>query len=176
LSRICPKKNLDFALRILADIKVAVRFSIYGPLEDQAYWLKCQLLIAKLPEHIQVFYKGSVDHRQVVETLARHDLFFLPTLGENFGHVIHEALQAGIPVLLSDKTPWLNLEQKDVGWSLPLNTPSAFVQAIEDAANWDAETRQHISIKALAYADETGNNAQAIEQNLMLFRRVLASH
>jgi len=175
LSRISPKKNLDYALRILAEVKIPVCFSIYGPQEDQAYWSKCQQLIAKLPEHIQVLYKGNVDHQQVVNTLAQHDLFFLPTLGENFGHVIHEALRAGLPVLLSDQTPWLNLEQKGVGWSLPLNTPSGFVQAIENVAGWDTETRQSVSKHVLAYADETGNNTQAIEQNIMLFRKALSA-
>jgi len=28
--------------------------------------------------------------------LASHDLFFLPTLGENYGHVIVEALGVGV--------------------------------------------------------------------------------
>ncbi|MDD5112519.1 MAG: glycosyltransferase [Methylobacter sp.] len=175
LSRISPMKNLDYALRVLADVKVVVCFSIYGPLENKAYWLKCQLLIAKLPKNIQVVYKGSVNHEHVVETLARHDLFFLPSLGENFGHAIHEALRAGIPVLLSDQTPWLNLEQKGVGWSLPLNAPSGFVQAIKHVAGWSLETRQNVSRKVLAYAVEAGNNTQAIEQNRLLFRAALSS-
>lgn len=175
LSRISPMKNLDYALRVLADVKVVVCFSIYGPLENKAYWLKCQLLIAKLPKNIQVVYKGSVNHEQVVETLAQHDLFFLPTLGENFGHAIHEALRAGIPVLLSDQTPWLNLEQKGVGWSLPLNAPSGFARAIKHVAGWSLETRQNVSRKVLAYAVEAGNNTQAIEQNRLLFRAALSS-
>ena len=169
-------KNLDYALRVLAEVKVSLDFSIYGPQEDKAYWEKCQLLIAKLPANIQVFYKGSVDHQEVVNTLAHYDLFFLPTLGENFGHVIHEALRAGVPILLSDQTPWLDLEKKGVGWSLPLNTPSGFVQAIENVAKWDEKTKRNVAERVLAYADETGNNAQAIEQNLMLFRTALSTH
>jgi hypothetical protein len=32
----------------------------------------------------------------------------LPTLGENFGHVIAESLLSNTPVLISDKTPWLS--------------------------------------------------------------------
>ena len=34
-----------------------------------------------------------------------YDLLFLPTKGENFGHVILESMSAGTPVLISDTTP-----------------------------------------------------------------------
>ena len=30
----------------------------------------------------------------------------LPTRGENFGHVIFEAISNGLPSMISDKTPW----------------------------------------------------------------------
>ena len=175
LSRICPKKNLDYALKILADVKVPIDFSIYGPQEDQAYWLKCQSIIDKLPEHIKVYYQGDLDHDLVVDTLSQHQLFFLPTLGENFGHVIYEALQSGLPVLLSDQTPWLDLDTQKVGWALPLDTPSAFVDIIEQVAIWDDSTRQDIKNNVLNYATEKGNTAKAIKDNVMLFRRALFS-
>ena len=42
-------------------------------------------------------------------TISEYNLFVLPTLGENFGHVIIEALTLGIPVLLSDRTPWTSI-------------------------------------------------------------------
>jgi glycosyltransferase involved in cell wall biosynthesis len=38
LSRISPKKNLDFALRVLAGVKVPVEFTIFGPIDDAAFW------------------------------------------------------------------------------------------------------------------------------------------
>ena len=77
-----------------------------------AYWEKCQRIIDDLPENIQVKYNGTIGHEKVVREMASHDLFFLPTLGENFGHVIFEALAAGCPILISDQTPWRNLEKR----------------------------------------------------------------
>ena len=173
LSRISPMKNLDFALTILSKVKAKLKFDIYGPQEDPIYWAKCKSLIDNLPDNIQVSYKGSVGHHEVINILAQYDLFLLPTLGENFGHVIHEAFSASLPVLISDRTPWLNLQDKKVGWSLPLESPSSFVAAIEEASKWDDETKQEIKNLALAYANDTGNNKEAIKQNVMLFRRAL---
>ena len=35
---------------------------------------------------------------------------FLPSKGENFGHIIMESLAASTPVIISDLTPWKDLE------------------------------------------------------------------
>ena len=120
LSRISPMKNLDFALCVLQRVKENVHFNIYGPIGDEAYWCKCQLLIAELPRNVSVTYNGSVANTDVPAVMASHDLFFLPTRGENFGHVIWEAFSAGTPVLIADTTPWRQLNANGVGWDLPL--------------------------------------------------------
>ena len=51
-SRISPKKNLDFALRVVARVRVPVDFDIYGNLEDRGYWEECLGLIAKMPSNV----------------------------------------------------------------------------------------------------------------------------
>jgi glycosyltransferase involved in cell wall biosynthesis len=152
LSRISPKKNLDFALRVLADVKVPVEFIIYGPIEDSAYWAACQQLIARLPPHVRVQHGGEVLPQEVRHTLSDCDLFFMPTRGENFGHVIFEALSAGVPALISDQTPWTDLEAHGAGWSFPLSAPGAFVAAIERASQELPKDRVGAALRAKAYA------------------------
>ena len=76
LSRISPKKNLDFALRVLAMVHVSVKFSIYGPIEDARYWAKCQALISKLPSNVEVAHEGLVEPAQILPMLLEKDLFF----------------------------------------------------------------------------------------------------
>lgn len=131
LSRISPKKNLLFALEVLARVSIPVDFTILGPHEDAAYWARCERAIAALPAHVRVTDGGPVEPARVVPALAAHDLFFLPTLGENYGHVIAEALEAGLRLLLSDRTPWRDLARAGVGHDLPLSDPGAFARAIE---------------------------------------------
>jgi glycosyltransferase involved in cell wall biosynthesis len=131
LSRISPMKNLDFALKVLASVTEPVCFTIIGPREDAAYANRCDDLIEQLPANVIVREKGALEPSRVVEELSQHDLFFFPTRGENFGHVIAEALQAGLRVLISDQTPWGGLERAGVGFDLPLNDPSAFARIID---------------------------------------------
>ena len=62
----------------------------------------------------------------------------LPSLGENFGYVILEALIAGCPILISDRSPWRDLPQKFAGYDLSLDCPSEFGKAIERFAEMDS--------------------------------------
>lgn len=169
LSRIAPKKNLDFALRVLQAVKVPVTFSIYGPPEDKAYVAHCHHLAAQLPGLIQVLWKGEVLPEQVPGILAAQDLFFFPTRGENYGHVIAEALSVGTPVLLSDTTPWRDLEAAGVGWDLPLEDESAFSERIEQCAALSAKDDALWRDRVRSYARARLDLEAIVEANRRLF-------
>jgi glycosyltransferase involved in cell wall biosynthesis len=154
LSRISPMKNLDYALKILRQVTVNVRLDIYGPVRDHSYWTICQAIIAKLPQHVEANYCGEVEHLRVASVLARYDLFFLPTLGENYGHVILEALAVGTPVLISDTTPWRGLSQAGVGWDLPLNEPGDFAAKIELASSFTAAEQLQKRDRVVGFAED----------------------
>jgi glycosyltransferase involved in cell wall biosynthesis len=130
ISRIAPKKNLYFALEVLKNIEFEVSLDIYGPLEDAAYWNRCVDLIDSMPANIKVTYKGIVRPDLISKTFAKYHAFLFPTLGENYGHVIVESLSVGTYVILSDKTPWCNIQKHDLGVCLPLQINN-FVHAIK---------------------------------------------
>lgn len=171
ISRISRKKNLDFALRILAQSHLSIEFDIWGPLEDRAYWNECQTLIESLPDTIQARYRGLLDHAQVNNTLAQYDLFFLPTRGENYGHVIAEALSAGTPVLISDQTPWHDLECAGVGWDLALSDEPSFVDALNFALERVQRDRLSWRRQVHDYAVNQLTDPELIEANRQLFYR-----
>lgn len=169
LSRISRMKNLDYALRVLAGVSIPVEFDIYGTTEDICYWHECLHLMKKLPGNVTICYRGVIDHAQIPPVFAGYDLLFLPTRGESFGHVIHEALSAGLPVLISDQTPWRNLTSLGVGWDLPLNSPEEFRAAIESMANMDDITRTTRRQTAKHYAKRIASNEQILAANMSLF-------
>ncbi|MDV6375390.1 glycosyltransferase [Deinococcus arenicola] len=169
LGRIAPMKNLDYALKVLAEVKTPVHFTIYGPTEDAKYWSECQQLISKLPEHISVNYAGSIAPDKVQQTLSQFDLFFLPTRGENFGHVIAEALAAGCPVLISDQTPWNDLESNGCGWALPLTNQIEFSGMIDSIARMTTINREETIAKCLEYAAQKNNSGKNKNLSIDLF-------
>jgi len=175
LSRISPKKNLDFALRVLRHVSVPIEFNIYGPKEDAIYWGQCESLLASLPENVCVTYLGDIKHSQVAETMALHDLFFFPTRGENYGHVIAEALSAGTPVLIADTTPWRDLQQAGVGWDLPLDAEQPYAERIDYCAGLDAAAYQEWRVRVQHFARQKLSDPKIIEANRNLFMEALGN-
>lgn len=169
LGRIAPMKNLDYALEVLSNVSVPVNFTIFGPLEDEQYWATCQQLISKLPNHIHVEYAGSVAPTEVAEVLSQYDLFFMPTRGENFGHVIAEALAAGCPVLISDQTPWQDLEAHGCGWAFSLSEKAKFSETIDEIGDLVAQGRNVWSKNAIAYVLNKELKSNSVSQSLNLF-------
>src|SRR5690606_22656373 len=100
-------------------------------------------------------------------------LFLFPTLGENFGHVILEALTAGCPVLISDRTPWRNLKQMEVGWDIPLEQPALFERALAECVEMGDAAHRHMSVRAESYARARMEDQMVIEQNRSLLRAVM---
>jgi glycosyltransferase involved in cell wall biosynthesis len=169
LSRISRKKNLHYALNRLSYLKGKVQFNIYGPIENKEYWSKCKKIISGLRSNIKVKYCGSLKHNQVNGVMNEHNLFFLPTLGENFGHVIMEAFMGGCPVLISDQTPWRGLEELGVGWDISLNKPEKYQKILQKLINSSADEREKWSKKATKYGLDILNDKDIIDHNRQLF-------
>lgn len=170
LSRISPKKNLDFALGVLAQVRCSVRFRVYGPPEDLEYLNKCKSLAENLGSHISVEWHKAIPPERVADVMAEHDLFFFPTRGENFGHVIAEALGAGTPILISDTTPWRNLAAEGVGNDFSLAVPEAFAARIEELADLKPPEVLELRARVSRYARGLQARDESVASHRALFR------
>ncbi|HEX8360774.1 MAG TPA: glycosyltransferase family 4 protein [Longimicrobium sp.] len=169
LARVSPVKNLDFALRVLGRVTAPVELDIYGPVRDPAYWARCEEMIDGLPPHVKARYHGPVEPARVPGVMADHDLFFLPTQGENYGHVIPEALSAGTPVLIANTTPWRGLEAAGAGWDLPLDDEASFAARIEHYAALPPARREAMRESAYEYVCQRLAAPGLVEANRELF-------
>lgn len=137
ISRILWKKNLLTAIKYFQSIKGKATFDIYGPKEDKNYWKECEDAIKHLPQNVTVNYKGVLSHDEIHKTFRQYDAFLFPTLSENYGHVIAEALVTGSIPIISDQTPWTDMNDAEAGWALPLPDEDKFVKAIQTVIDMD---------------------------------------
>lgn len=166
LSRFMRKKNFKWLTDNLRNFKGNLTIDIYGPLEDEPYWKETQASIKELPKNIKVEYKGLLEYEKVTAKLVEYHFFILPTLGENFGHVFIEALAAGCPLLISDRTPWLELEEKKIGWDLSLEKPEAWFDKLSYCISLDDINYTGLSAGSRKFAENWLNDPKVSEDTL----------
>jgi glycosyltransferase involved in cell wall biosynthesis len=133
LARISAMKNLDFLLGVLMQVRGRVDLNIYGPVApgDQQYWNLCRAQFPWLPVNVRAAHHGPLRHEAVSERLRENHFFVLPTRGENFCHAAVESLINGTPVILSDETPWSDVQKSHAGFVIPLHREREWAETIE---------------------------------------------
>jgi glycosyltransferase involved in cell wall biosynthesis len=169
LARIHPIKNLEKTLRILKKIKGKVDFNIYGPIEDKKYWSKCEIKIKELPKNISVKYSGIIDNSLVNKIYLEHHISILLTKSENFGHSIFESIQAGCPVVISNNTPWNDLEENSVGFSNDLNNEKMIISNLQYFVNIDQVGYDFHVQKCFQYSKNFTENPELLKVYINLF-------
>ncbi len=152
VGRIAQEKNTLFAMERLSPLTGDVRFDLYGTVYDEAYWQRCQAAIAALPNNVSVQWHGEVAPERVPDILAASHVVFMPSVGENFGHTMFEALSVGRPLLISDRTPWKDLERQEAGWDLPLDGPERFEEILRELVDMGGERFELLSQGAYGLA------------------------
>ena len=171
ISRISEKKNLNFAIDVLKDIKTAkIVFDVFGPIEDDAYWNVCQDAAKGLSDNVVFTYKGILKPQQIGETIGQYHALFLPTQNENYGHIIVETLQHARPVILSDQTPWRGIEKEHVGYDVALSDKHKFMSAIEVLAQLSQSDFDSMSKTCVTYINHQLNIEKIKAQYLELFK------
>ena len=169
VGRIHPIKNLDYLLSILPNVKGEIHLTVTGSEEDKEYAQQCRAFSQGLPAHITVTFNAEMPHHELAGIFMAHHIFALPTMGENFGHAIFEALAFGKPVLISDQTPWRDLPAKKAGWDLPLNDKAAFIQALQQAADFDQAEYNRWSEGAWEHAKRSAAGNSILAKYITLF-------
>lgn len=168
LSRISKKKNLLFLIKsiIHSKNKNKIKLKIIGFCEDEFYFKSCIDLITE--NQIDHEFIGSIPHEQLSKYYLSSDIFCLPTLHENYGHVILEALSYGLPIIISQNTPWRDLEAKKVGFDLPLLS-SFFTSKIDYFFSINNSTFSNYSKNAINFYNYSNPTNKLVKDNINLF-------
>lgn len=123
IGRIHPIKNIMFFAKLLKELEKKItgfiQWDIYGFIEDENYAAKV-LKELKDSKNVTLTLKGDVPNSELSRICMDYHLFVLPSFSENFGHAISDAVLSGLPLLISNNTPWRNLKNQGVGFDLPL--------------------------------------------------------
>lgn len=167
-----PKKRQADLVHAMARLDIAAQLILVGngPLFERIQQL-CQEL---LPSAILT---GFVNQSQLPRYYAMADVFVLPSLWEEFGLVVNEAMCAGLPIIASDSVAASHdlVRSGENGFTFPCGDVDSLVQSLEliladrelgehfgrrsleIISNWDYDRAANGILDALKYASERGS-------------------
>lgn len=148
LGRIHPMKGLVPLVQAWARVRPAGWIlQIAGP-DEAGYEATVRAEIDRLDLNGEVEFLGQVDDARKWEVLGNADAFILPSLSENFGLVVAEAMAAGLPVVTTTATPWDELESHGCGWQVAPGV-DPLVEALRELTSLDESSRRKMGRRGL---------------------------
>ncbi len=135
--RLTPIKGIEMlveAIRIikkeLPQLTDKIKLDIYG---DGPLSISISKMISRNGLGDVINLHGRVPRKTVIEALSKADIFCLPTIRENGGQAILEAMGAGLPVITSDYGGPKYSVTSDCGIKLPVDNYNNYVRNLADA-------------------------------------------
>ncbi len=171
LSRIDPKKGLEFVFRAIQELPFPVLLKIAGEGEE-AYLNELKQLASTLHIENALEWIGWKGVNEKFDELMNFDLFLLISFNENFANAVVEALYMGTPVCISRQVGLSNfVEQQSLGWITDVSVASVRQAIIHAYA--DAGKRKRIEASARDIVLTHFSPGVVVQQYMTMYRNVL---
>ena len=143
LSRINPIKGTEYLIDAWAQLPEQLRIDwelhIAGNSVPKKYihTLKTKVTDMKLQDSIK--FVGPITGEAKMRKYQDSNLFILPTLNENFGNVVAEAMMCECPVITTNNAPWRYLIEDKCGWWIDLSVKNLIKVMKESMSLTDIE-------------------------------------
>lgn len=143
LSRINPIKGIEYLVEAWSllpkELTEEWELHIVGNSDPLDYVETIKKKVAKKDLQDNVKILGALTCGDKIDKYLSSDLFILPTLNENFGNVVAEALMCELPVITTKNAPWSGLLEYKCGWWVDLSVEN-LLKTLEEAMSLDENT------------------------------------
>lgn len=116
LSRLHPKKGITLLIEAWKTIQPQGWILTIAGNAEAGYLSELKSIVDKHGLHGSIQFLGELWGEEKDLAFANSSIFILPSYSENFGIVVAEALQRGLPVITTTGTPWSELVSEGCGW------------------------------------------------------------
>lgn len=150
-----PNKGAGILLEAISLLKTQLegyKIIIAGP-DVEGYMSTLKLYCHKWELDSLVEFTGGIYGDAKWELYKKADVFVLPTLNENFGIVIAEALLCGTPVITCKGAPWKELVDEKCGWWVEREVDQ-IANAIIECLRLDENELENMGKRGRIYVEE----------------------
>ena len=177
LGRVHPKKGLDRILRCMHSLRETVPNLLLVVAGDgeAGYVGELRQSVRELSLEDSVLFAGRLDGELKWASFAAAELFLLPSRQENFAITVAEAMQMGVPVIVTDKVnTWPYVQEAGAGLVVDEREVDAMLpRAVAEILGDDA-ARARMGAQGTAYARERLTWPRAIRELLACYDRVIS--
>lgn len=172
LSRIHPKKGLLNLIDAWHQLQPhGWKLMIVGP-DENGHKSLVEKKVRSLQLDSSVQFQDAVSGEAKWELYRKASLFVLPTLSENFGIVVAEALACGTPVITTKGAPWSDLDTYQCGWWIDTGI-SPLVEALQRAMTLSQEELNTMGYRGKLLVESKYSWNRTAEQMVNLYLWIL---
>lgn len=150
LSRVNPIKGIEYLIdaweQLPEELRLEWELHIAGNSDPKEYIHTLEQKVEDLDLTDTVKFVGSITGEAKMRKYQNSNLFILPTLNENFGNVVAEAMMCECPVITTKNAPWHCLEEDKCGWWIDLSVEN-LVKTLTEAMALSDDARHELGKK-----------------------------
>ena len=170
------QKGVDVLLQALGNVAASGRgfsLEIVGEGPDKVELLsQCKNL--RLED--KVHFAGALGREMIRSKLAEHEIFVLPSRYEGMSNAALEAMEAGLPVLLTRCGGIDTYIDKNIGWLCEPNDVEGLTTSLQRMLDTPVEKLIKMGIMARQLVENHFQVEEISRQNIALFATVISSH
>lgn len=174
LALLRPNKGADLLIKAVKGLEaelVGYHIIIVGSGEP-IYVESLKQLVRDLKIDNMVTFTGAVYGEEKWNLYRKADVFVLPTLNENFGIVVAEALACGTPVITTKGAPWSDLMTWKCGWWIERDV-DALVEAIRSFLTLTDDERERMGRNGRRLVETKYSSRRMADDMTCLYRYLL---
>jgi glycosyltransferase involved in cell wall biosynthesis len=172
LSRIHPKKGLLSLVEAWKTVRpTGWRVIVAGP-DEEGHRNTVEEAV-KAADLWDVFeFVGPVKDETKGLLYREADVFILPTMSENFGVVVAEALAHGVPVITTTGAPWSGLREHGCGWCVRPDAGELAI-AIREATGRSDSEREAMGERGRVWMEQDYSWSSVAKRMLSVYEWIL---
>ena len=151
LSRINPIKGIEYLIDAWKQLDTSLtsqwELHIAGNSDPKDYIYTLKTKVDRLGLSDSIKFIGPVTGEAKMRKYQDSNLFILPTLNENFGNVVAEAMMCECPVITTKNAPWSCLTEDRCGWWIDLSVEN-LKNALQEAMLLTDDERHELGKKS----------------------------